>query len=195
MLSDQSSLAAQITAVAIAHVAFIELPANEWPELVQHLLQGASDPANEVHRASSLHAIGLIAENLVCFPPFLLKHDIDCRKSPEYIEQHSGPILTAVMHGIRKEEPSEKVRIAAIKALYNALGGIRANFEQEGQRHFIMQTVCEATTQSSHDVQYHAFTVLVKIMDLYYEFMEVYMQQALFGVCLRFPHLTFYFLI
>ena len=51
-----------------------------------------------------------------------------------------------------------------------------------------MQVVCEATQSSSIPVQVGAFECLVKIMQLYYDKMELYMEKALFGVspCLIF---------
>jgi importin subunit beta-1 len=45
-----------------------------------------------------------------------------------------------------------------------------------------MQVVCEATQNPSIDVQVGAFSCLVRIMSLYYEKMEFYMERALFGV-------------
>lgn len=47
----------------------------------------------------------------------------------------SNEILTAVIHGARKEEPSPEVRQAAISALYNSLEFVRDNFEREVRRY------------------------------------------------------------
>ncbi len=98
------------------------------------------------------------------------------------LAQQSNPILTAVVQGARKEEPSDQVRFAALQALYNSLEFVRENFEREGERNYIMQVVCEATQSSDENVQIAAFECLVRIMQLYYDKMEVYMQKALFGV-------------
>ena len=46
-----------------------------------------------------------------------------------------------------------------------------------------MQVVCEATQNASVPVQVGAFECLVKIMSLYYDKMNYYMERALFGVC------------
>ena len=45
-----------------------------------------------------------------------------------------------------------------------------------------MQVVCEATQSTSIDVQVSAFECLVRIMGLYYDKMNFYMERALFGV-------------
>lgn len=43
----------------------------------------------------------------------------------------ANEILTAVVHGARKEEPSPEVQLAATQALFNSLVFIRENFERE----------------------------------------------------------------
>ena len=50
-----------------------------------------------------------------------------------------------------------------------------------------MQVVCEATQNPSVAVQVGAFECLVLIMGLYYDKMALYMEQALFGVCITTP--------
>ena len=52
----------------------------------------------------------------------------------------------------------------------------------QNERHFIMQVVCEATQCSDNNVQVAALQNLVKIMSLYYQYMEAYMGPALFAV-------------
>ena len=52
----------------------------------------------------------------------------------------------------------------------------------QSERHFIMQVVCEATQSSETQVRVAALQCLVKIMTLYYIYMEHYMGPALFAV-------------
>lgn len=52
----------------------------------------------------------------------------------------------------------------------------------QGERHFIMQVVCEATQSPDTQVRVAALQCLVKIMSLYYQYMEHYMGPALFAV-------------
>ena len=117
------------------------------------------------------------------------------------LSARADEILTAVVHGARKEETSTDVQLAAMQALFNSLSFIRENFEREvrartifddsnlaahvtpqGERNYIMQVVCEATQSSSVQVQATAFECLVRIMSLYYSKMSYYMERALFGV-------------
>ena len=53
---------------------------------------------------------------------------------------------------------------------------------RQGERNYIMQVVCEATQNASTPVVVGAFECLVRIMQLYYDKMGFYMEQALFGV-------------
>jgi importin subunit beta-1 len=64
--------------------------------------------------------------------------------------------------------------------------------EREGERNFIMQIVCESTQHSNQRVQVPAYSCLVRIMQLYYEKMQFYMEKALFGLTIigmKSPHL------
>lgn len=52
----------------------------------------------------------------------------------------------------------------------------------QSERNFIMEVVCEATQSSNTQVKVAALQCLVKIMSLYYQYMELYMAPALFPV-------------
>ncbi|KAJ1979530.1 karyopherin Kap95 [Dimargaris cristalligena] len=153
--------AAQVTTA----IAAIELPQNEWTDLVKVLLS-FMETDNTNLKQSSLQTIGFICESI----------------APEILATQANEILTAVVQGARKEEPSQEVRLAAISALLNSLEFVRDNFEHEGERNYIMQVVCEATQSPDVQVQVAAFECLVRIMQLYYDKMPLYMEKALFGL-------------
>ncbi|KIJ47360.1 hypothetical protein M422DRAFT_59555 [Sphaerobolus stellatus SS14] len=159
--------AGTITAQVVAAIAGVELPTNHWPELIEILL-GFVNPAdnNTNLKIATLQTIGFICETI----------------KPEILSLRSNEILTAVIHGARKEEPSTEVQLAAIHALFNSLEFVRDNFDREGERNYIMQVVCEATQNPSVTVQVAAFECLVRIMSLYYDKMGFYMERALFGL-------------
>lgn len=52
----------------------------------------------------------------------------------------------------------------------------------QNERHLIMQVVCEATQSTDTQVRVASLQCLVKIMSLYYHYMETYMGPALFAV-------------
>ncbi|OXB69429.1 UNVERIFIED_CONTAM: hypothetical protein H355_002159, partial [Colinus virginianus] len=84
---------------------------------------------------------------------------------PEQLQDKSNEILTAIIQGMRKEEPSNNVKLAATNALLNSLEFTKANFDKE--------------------VRVAALQNLVKIMSLYYQYMETYMGPALFAITIE----------
>lgn len=124
------------------------------------------DLGNTNLRRATLQAIGFICET----------------SQSTALENQSNEILTAVIQGARKEESSPEVQLAALQALFNSLEFVRANFEREGERNYIMQVVCEATQSTNFDIKVAAYECLVRIMQLYYDKMRFYMEQALFGL-------------
>uniref|UniRef100_A0A8C1YGM9 Karyopherin (importin) beta 1 n=1 Tax=Cyprinus carpio TaxID=7962 RepID=A0A8C1YGM9_CYPCA len=154
----------------VAGIACAEIPVNQWPELIPQLVANVTDPSSTEHmKESTLEAIGYICQ------------DID----PEHLQDNANQILTAIIQGMRKEEPSNNVKLAATNALLNSLEFTKANFDKETERHFIMQVVCEATQCPDTRVRVAALQNLVKIMSLYYQYMETYMGPALFAITIE----------
>ncbi|KAF5314247.1 hypothetical protein D9619_011781 [Psilocybe cf. subviscida] len=165
-LSSPSQKAGTFASQVVAAIAAVELPQGQWPNLIEILLGFVNDQSNANLRISTLQTIGFICEAI----------------KPEILSLRSNEILTAVIHGARKEEPAPEVQLAAIHALFNSLEFVRENFDRDGERNYIMQVVCEATQNPSVAVQVGAFECLVRIMSLYYDKMALYMEQALFGL-------------
>lgn len=169
-LSTTDGLVGTTLAQIIASVASIELSRNEWPELLQILLQNVTNiNSTPSLKKATLESIGFICE------------DID----PTVLSSKSNEILTAVVQGARKEEPNALVRKAAINALYNSLSFIKGNFDKELERNYIMQVVCEATQSKDDPVGIAAFECLVGIMMTYYDYMMSYMNQGLFQMTIE----------
>ena len=61
----------------------------------------------------------------------------------------------------------------------------RVIFSLQTERHFIMQVVCETTQSTDVKVKVAALQCLVRIMSLYYQYMETYMGPALFAITLE----------
>lgn len=134
------------------------------PVLVQNVGQGS-----DTLKQASLTTIGFVCES----------EDPDLR---EALISQSNAILTAVVQGARKEETNNDVRSAALAALGDAIEFIRTNFENEGERNYIMQVVCESTQSPDVRIQAGAFGCLNRIVGIYYDKMRFYMEKALFGL-------------
>nr|XP_043629854.1 importin subunit beta-1-like [Erigeron canadensis] len=144
----------------IAKVAGIELPQKQWPELIVSLLSNIHQVAVHVKQAT-LETLGYMCEEV----------------SPDVVEQdHVNKILTAVVQGMSPTESSNDVRLAATRALYNALSFAHANFSNDMERDYIMKVVCEATLSPEVKIRQAAFECLVSISSSYYEKIAAYMQ-------------------
>ncbi|KAG5949961.1 hypothetical protein E4U53_005603 [Claviceps sorghi] len=167
-LSSDNPQAGNAAAQVVSSIAAIELPRNQWTDLMPFLVKNVTDGADHQKQAS-LTAIGYICES----------SDSDLRLA---LISHSNAILTAVVQGARKEETSTEVRLAAVTALGDSLEFVSSNFKHEGERNYIMQVVCEATQAEDSRIQQGAFGCLNRIMALYYDNMRFYMEKALFGL-------------
>ncbi|KAK9470024.1 armadillo-type protein [Dipodascopsis tothii] len=159
---------ANAAAQLVSAIADIELPRNEWPELMPVLVESTQPKQAENVKRAALLSIGYICETA------------DSNNSG--VVAQSNGILTAIVQGAQASEPSTTVRYTAIMALVNSLEFIRNNFEREGERNYIMQVVCEATQAKDVKLQAAAFGALARIMSLYYPYMKLYMEKALYGL-------------
>jgi importin subunit beta-1 len=186
-----------VAAQVVAAIAAIELPQGQWADLINNLL-AAVNTGDLNTKVATLQCIGFICESIVRALTRVHLKWLTCLQSPEILKLRSNEILTAVVQGARRDEPSSEVQLAAMKALYNCLEFIKDNFDREvrnspssyhtqlmiiqGERNYIMQVVCEATQNPAVLVQVAAFETLVRIMSLYYDKMSYYMERALFGL-------------
>ncbi|CAL9750402.1 unnamed protein product [Musa acuminata subsp. burmannicoides] len=153
---DARSTASQV----IAKIAGIELPQKQWPELIGSLLSNIHQLQPHVKQAT-LETLGYLCEEV----------------SPQVVDQDQvNKILTAVVQGMNASEGSSDVRLAATRALYNALGFAQANFSNDMERDYIMRVVCEATLSQEVKIRQSAFECLVAISSTYYDKLASYMQ-------------------
>ncbi|GAV89095.1 IBN_N domain-containing protein/HEAT_EZ domain-containing protein, partial [Cephalotus follicularis] len=144
----------------IAKIAGIELPQKEWPELVGSLLLNIHQLPAHVKQAT-LETLGYLCEEV----------------SPDVVDQDQvNKILTAVVQGMNASEGNIDVRLAATRALYNALGFAQANFSNDMERDYIMRVVCEASLSPEVKIRQAAFECLVSISSTYYEKLAPYIQ-------------------
>ena len=155
-------------AQVIAKIAGAEMPKALWPSLVTDLQNNMAtgDPGK---RQSTLEALGYICEEI--------EHE-------HLQEADVNAMLTAIVQGMRKEEESNEIRLAATNALVNAMYFAEGNFEREQERNYIMQVTCEATVCADVRVRQAAFEVLVGAAENYYEKLQPYMT-AIFDLTVK----------
>lgn len=77
---------------------------------------------------------------------------------------------------MKKDESDIQVRLAATVALYNALEFAQTNFDNDAERNYIMQMICEGTIAADPRVREASFECLVKIAAHYYAKLPNYMR-------------------
>ncbi|OBA20355.1 ARM repeat-containing protein [Metschnikowia bicuspidata var. bicuspidata NRRL YB-4993] len=167
LLSDDQEMTTSISQVVSA-IALVELPRNEWPELLPVITEHTKTEQPVSVKRACLLAIGYICESADA-------------SDPQLLAQLNG-ILIAIVQGVQATEPSVAVRLTALNALIYSLLFIKLNFQREGERNFIMQVVCEATQAADPELQAAAFACLARIVQLYYQHMSVYMEKALYAL-------------
>ncbi|ODV61710.1 karyopherin beta [Ascoidea rubescens DSM 1968] len=160
---------ANSAAQLVAAIAEIDLSRNDWPELINSLIENTKPEVPDHIKRSNLLTIGYICES--------------ADPNNAGIVSRANDFLIAIIQGAQSSEKNSKiVRLTAINALVDSLEFIQSNFQKEGERNYIMQVVCEATQASDVDLQAAAFGALAKIMSLYYKFMPLYMERALYSL-------------
>ncbi|KAG1744520.1 uncharacterized protein EDB91DRAFT_1272409 [Suillus paluster] len=78
-------------------ITVVELPIGQWPDLIKILLSFINTSDDTNLKIATLQAIGYICKII----------------KPEVLALRSNKILTAVIHGAHKEEPSLEVQLTS----------------------------------------------------------------------------------
>ncbi|OEL34943.1 Importin subunit beta-1 [Dichanthelium oligosanthes] len=150
------------SAQVIAKVAYVEIPRQEWPDLIGKLLANmAMQDAPPSLKQATLEALGYVFEEI-------LRLGVD----------EVNAVLNAVIQAMSQAEQSSEVRLAAVKALQNVLK--HANFANDDCRDLIMSAICDtAESDEGEMIKQEAFGCLVVIASKYYTMLEPYMETIL----------------
>lgn len=130
-------------------------------------------------RVTAFETLGWICEDIVQFDAAPMEAQYECcyfvllfvttTFTQQTVRCSAPAILTAVVHGMKPDEPSADVRAAAARALYNTLDFASKSFEDDDERDYLMGVVIEATKATDETVRTEAYYCLVSIAELYYE--------------------------
>lgn len=166
--------ARRAAAQVVSKVAAIDLPSNEWENLIEQLLQSTlSETSKDFLREASLETLGYICE------------EDGFRSLPDQaLVQHSNRILSAVVHGMNyagspangTAESASSVRLTATKALNNVLEFSKSQFDTDDARNVIMRTIYTAAKSDDERMRCAAFEGLVCIGENYYDKLPEYIR-------------------
>ena len=157
----------------VSKVAHAEQPGRQWPEMVKVMLDSVTQPgAAETLREATLKALGYVCYEMN-----------DLGGKPMDSEEVNN-ILTAIAQGMRAEEPSVVVRLAATKALAEALPFAVDNFNDANERGYIMEMIYQAcecpggTDDLAAEVRREAFYCLAVVAAEFYNFLPDFVARA-----------------
>ena len=140
-------------AQVIGKVAQIELPAQQWPELVRGLLSQVKAADKPAHlKIASLNCIEYICEGIPSLEPSSL-----------------NDILNALTQGMKKEIGNFEINFAAASAFDKCLELLDEPMGREKDRNYIMKVVCDAVAIDRQSVNEQALRILGRMALLYYQ--------------------------
>ncbi|KAK1642520.1 hypothetical protein QYE76_060325 [Lolium multiflorum] len=164
--------ACRTSSQVIAKVAYVELPRQEWPDLIEKLLASmVQQGASSLLKQATLEALGCVFEEILGLDP-----------------DEVNAVLNAVVEAMNQAELSFEVRLAAVKALQNVLKHV--NFANDDCGNLIMdaihktvksdETVLPPKERSNEEkMKQEAFGCLVVIASKYHTMLEPYMETIL----------------
>ena len=128
----QVSVAGHGAAMAVAKVARIDLLADQWPDLLECIHKLVAPEAAETTREHALECLGFICEEHV-------------HATERFPQQETNRVLTSLVQGMATSQPNG-VRLAAARALCDAIEFASYNFDKEAERDYLMQVRCQGPT-------------------------------------------------
>jgi importin subunit beta-1 len=146
----------------VAAIAAIEIPRNEWLDLVQLLCSNSQHTDAQV-KLTSLQTLGFICEEL----------------EPEHLSaQLKNQIIHCLTTTINKNEGNNfPSTVIASKALLKSIEFADNNFKVPQERDFIMNKVFEGLECQHVQVREAAMQTLVELAHLQYDSIEFYLKQ------------------
>eukprot|EP01094_Clydonella_sp_ATCC50884_P003593 TRINITY_DN12745_c0_g1_i1.p1 TRINITY_DN12745_c0_g1~~TRINITY_DN12745_c0_g1_i1.p1 ORF type:complete len:897 (-),score=212.59 TRINITY_DN12745_c0_g1_i1:253-2814(-) len=166
-LSVEDEVARHTAAQVVAELGVIELQYDEWRDVVEVLLELCRN-GTDYTRHGAIEALGFLC---------------DGAKADTIGQDEANSILAALATGLAEDAPLP-IRHVAIVALRNSVAYIKANFEVDEERTFIMKTVGEACASPDPAVQVAAFECLASIVSRYYNVMLDYMD-GIYGLTMQ----------
>ncbi|KAL3655626.1 hypothetical protein CASFOL_000022 [Castilleja foliolosa] len=161
LLNTLGSSVSHTVAQVVSKIASIEVPRKEWPELFGLLLANMTQP----DRPASLKHATLETLSYVC-------EEISNKDLAKDEVQY---ILTAITQGMDLSKQKAEICLAAVRALYIALGLKQTHFLHDKQKTYILKVICGAAMAGETKTREAAFGCLVSIASAYYNVLQPHM--------------------
>ncbi|KNH06325.1 importin beta-1 subunit [Perkinsela sp. CCAP 1560/4] len=148
-----------IAALVISNLARLELPVNQWPDLLNGLY-GACQI--EKFQEAAIITLGYICEESATCAPLEM-----------YLQEHCSKILECVISGMQKSDP--EICYQATQALYGSISFIHPNMKIDDQRDYILKSVFNNCMHRERRICVKALECITRIAFEYYSILGSYM--------------------
>ena len=138
----------------ISSIAKLELPKNEWPEIVSILATNAQG-ANVDYKLVSLETLGYIAEEM---------------NEKAINEQLVDVILNALVTNVMAPADKPDVKLTALTALANCVKLCDKNFKVDHEKDILVSQILACITGSNNDIRMKAMFSLLEIVRWHYDY-------------------------
>jgi importin subunit beta-1 len=153
MLGHPDHTVIKAAATCVAAIAVIEVPSQQWPEIIPLLSENALSTDINV-RLASLQTLGFICEDI----------------NPESLApDNMNQIFFAVLSNVIPEQP--ELTNIAMKAFARAAPITDKNFMVPEQKHFIMEKLFEASKINHEEILQSIMEALNEIVRVNYDYM------------------------
>jgi len=143
-------------AQAVSAIACIELPRNEWDEIIDILATNAQREVLE-YKLASLETLGYICEELPINGLQVPKVDL---------------ILSALVSNLLPQVNKEEVKLAALTALTHCIKFCDKNFKVENERDTIMNSVLSCCGSTNEEIRKIGMQCLLEVVRCFYDFIS-----------------------
>lgn len=132
--SSEKLLRSQAASV-IGTIAGLEIPRNEWDDLIPNLTTNSQPGVDTQFRIASLECLGYISDEIL----------------PEELSVQSRALIISSL--TQSIEDDEKICIEAVKSLHKAISYADENFKEASQRDYIMNKLVEGLSKKNTEIK------------------------------------------
>jgi importin subunit beta-1 len=141
-------------AQAVSAIALIELPNNQWDDIIDNLARNATNEVPE-YKMSSLETLWYICEELTVLP-----------------EVEVDKILYGLMTNLQPTVTDDNIRLLAVTALSFCLRLCEKNFKIQVERDALINCIIENCKSTNSQIRMKAVQCLLEVVRCFYNYIE-----------------------
>lgn len=153
-LASPQKTARKGAAQVIANIAALELPKNQWHDVIPSLV-GAAQGTNKDFKIASLQTLGYICEEV---------------EKSALSESEVDLILSAIVPNIMPNIDVQEIKMTAIMALYSCIPFCSKNFKVEKEKELLLTNIINCIQHPDDEIKKKAMQCLLEVVRCYYDY-------------------------